>query len=324
MERLARYPCRCFIGIDEVGYGPLLGPLVLTGFQVRVPERMPFTRLDQHLKRSTANSSGFKVADSKVLYRGKKDLKKLESVALALWGATTELPLKNLTLHKLWRAATGTPASRLREFPWHQPDLRLPLQAELSEIDTFAARLKHALDEIGAGAFARARVVFPLEFNACCEKLGSKNVALLTWTGQLLRDLGLPRHEPATVIMDQQGGRRNYLPLLQALAADNEYGLVRTTPLREGGVAVLSENMLLLAQPKADARYFLVSACSVMGKYLRELLMHQWNGFITNRVRVAPTAGYGAQARAFVEKLGPFCKRDSSLRDALETYLRRR
>src|SRR4051794_27237348 len=82
------------IGIDEAGYGPNLGPFVMTGAAWRV-ERTPvdlWDHLTVWVRRAGAPEDGrFLVADSKLVYSPQRGLAELERAVLAFTHAPPTL-----------------------------------------------------------------------------------------------------------------------------------------------------------------------------------------------------------------------------------------
>src|SRR5438874_2084541 len=80
-------PC-WLIGIDEAGYGPNLGPFVMTAVACRVPEALAeadlWAVLRQAVRRPPEQDDGrLLVEDSKVLYSTARGLRDLETGVLA-------------------------------------------------------------------------------------------------------------------------------------------------------------------------------------------------------------------------------------------------
>src|SRR5438270_8816114 len=76
------------VGIDEAGYGPNLGPLVMTSVACRVPERLAgadlWHVLRSAVRRHTDSEDGrILIADSKLIYSTSRGLGALETGVLA-------------------------------------------------------------------------------------------------------------------------------------------------------------------------------------------------------------------------------------------------
>ena len=63
---------------------------------------------------------------------------------------------------------------------------------------------------------------------------------------------------------------------------------------------------MLTIQPRADTEHFCVALASMASKYLRELLMLEFNRFWQSHVAdLKPTAGYPGDAARFHEAIRP-------------------
>jgi ribonuclease HII len=71
-------------------------------------------------------------------------------------------------------------------------------------------------------------------------------------------------------------------------------------------------------QPRADNEHFCVALASMASKYLRELLMVEFNQFWrTHLPDLAPTAGYPGDSRRFYRAIKPIAKQLGIPREAL-------
>ena len=87
-------------------------------------------------------------------------------------------------------------------------------------------------------------------------------------------------------------------------------------------VVGLSRDLRLTFEPRADRRYFCVAVASMVSKYLRKLLMLEFNRFWQGHVPgLKPTAGYPGDAARFLEAIRPVLER---LQIAEPTVWRRR
>jgi len=318
----------CLFGLDEAGYGPVLGPLVLVTAGVRMAGSAPLRQLNQRLRNAVPPESRLKITDSKAIYRGSRDFERLELNGLALWCVFLGLDDVPNTLKKLWHYCTGQSSHTLALFPWHRPTLRVPRTAPRSQVESAVEKLRESWRSAGiAPVVARARVVFPPELNEACKALSSKSKALLRWASELLCAVEPLSKRSTVIVLDQQGGRKDYSALLDAILPPGEFQLVRQTKTRSG-VALYNDRLRLVVEPKADAKHFIVSACSIMAKYLRELFMHQWNGYWSKKANIPPTSGYPNDAKRFLEQLALLSEQKGELRwevdAAMELYFRYR
>jgi ribonuclease HII len=130
---------------------------------------------------------------------------------------------------------------------------------------------------------------------------------------ELLRDgwRSLEGDESVTFVIDKQGGRNYYAAMIQTAFQD---GWV--VPLRESAdvseyrINGLGREVRLVFRPRADAGSLPVALASMLAKYLREVLMRQFNRFWQAHVPgLAPTAGYPGDARRYYEAIRPAMER---------------
>ncbi|MCL2744958.1 MAG: hypothetical protein FWE67_14025 [Planctomycetaceae bacterium] len=136
------------IATDEAGYGPNLGPLVITATEWNVDSEESFPMFAKELE-----TTGFSIGDSKKKYHSGGSLAPLETVVL---GA-------NRTTEK-------------------------PVAADVKNIEAVAAVFDSAKEKFGVQLCdVRSRIIHPAEFNELLDKYDSKGALLSEATMQLIQ-----------------------------------------------------------------------------------------------------------------------------------------
>lgn len=293
------------VGIDEAGYGPRLGPLVITAAAFRVRDELaeaPLWDLMAPVAGRGSRSPGLiPVDDSKRLFSQALGVRRLERTALAFAAVAG---VRAAT----FRALLGALAA-IREdpdaYPWYRGwDAALPREAMPDQRERDAARLLglQGVEFLGA----RLAPVLTGELNRMIEAHGTKAAALFLKTADLLAWAWERWGEDGLLVRaDKHGGRNRYGLLIHQTffgaevrtaveGRDASQYLVRRGPRR----------MAVGFYKDGDARYLPVALASVFSKYVRELFMESFNAYWTGRVPgLRPTAGYGADARRFLDQL---------------------
>jgi len=308
------------VGIDEAGYGPNLGPLVVSASVWRIPGRRTKADLYELLADGVTATCSSKpkngadakrlerviIADSKVVYRAGQGLGELEANLFAALELCGELPN---TWDELWRRLAPSSLDERDATPWHDGfDVRLPLSAETDAIARRADCLRRAVQQAKVSLIAvGSRAVFPARFNHLADQDNSKGTALSILSIELLAEMlaALPNNdEPCLVLCDKHGGRNRYSPLLQRQFPEVLIGV-------HGESRAVSTYRFRLAERaievrfKAEGEQFLPTAlASMTSKYLRELAMRAFNEFWCARVpNLRPTAGYPGDAARFKREI---------------------
>jgi ribonuclease HII len=289
------------LGVDEAGYGPNLGPLVIAATVWEVDPALSAEACDERVVpviTRTAPARGDSrlwVADSKQIYKPPGGLPILERHVLpflSLAGAATT------SVAALWTALDAESAAERHREPWYEADATLPI-AESNRVALEAnAMLGKALESAGIRLRAiRARIVSPERFNRILDQRGSKGVLLSETTLELVASLWPTKFdEPAVVYCDRHGGRSRYADLLQHVCGERM--VVTLSESSEVSRYRIGSTEVRFAV--RSERYLPVALASMTAKYLRELLMRQFNAWWKTRIPgLAPTAGYPVDAKRF-------------------------
>lgn len=312
------------VGIDEAGYGPNLGPFVMTSVACHVPLELADGNLWKPLRSAvrrhpSADDGRVLVEDSKVVYsptRGLRDLETAVLATLAPWPAGEKQPLGR---YVEWACPAAEEC--LRGEQWYTGTSRLPVQAEAETHGQAAHRFQKACCRRGiTWGPIRSVVLCPLRFNELLDCWGSKGAALGHALAELLQfNRGLSHRqgeraemgEPVSLCVDKHGGRNMYAPLLQHAVPEgfvvaHEEGADRSVY----SILGLERPLRLSFQPRADAEHFCVALASMCSKYLREVLMREFNYFWQAQLPgLKPTAGYPGDAARFFGEIRPAAER---------------
>jgi hypothetical protein len=297
------------IGIDEAGYGPNLGPLVMTAIGCRVPADWTDADLWQHLRRTVRrhgepDDGRLVIGDSKLVYNG--GLAVLETAVLAALGQLGD-PL-SLADYLDWLCPQVH--AEVRREAWYTGRTMLPAEADRSVCAALAERF--GTDDRLTWMTPRTVVLCPQRFNDLVDRWGSKGAVLAHCLGELLGSiLATADGAPLVFFIDKHGGRNFYGPLLQErLTAGTVFAVQEGSERSVYRVLGLDQEVRLTFEPRADGAHLCVALASMVSKYLREMLMREFNQFWCGHVAdLKPTAGYPNDARRFFTAIRPALER---------------
>jgi hypothetical protein len=299
------------VGIDEAGYGPTLGPLVVGATLWNVPSRLAkadFWRLLQDCVRRSVPRGQWQLAvnDSKAVYNRKKGLSTLERPVLAFASAAgLDCSALDVLLAQL-----GVGLHQANELPWYRGLTRsLPTDRARSKYEAVAQRLKRSMENAGVVCRGlRAEVVTEDRFNQRVAATRNKAAVLIEQVLRLIQFAAdLAGDQDLVVRADRLGGRTNYRPLLAAAFPERHLHILEVSDKRSRyRLAVAGNDWFIEFAVAADQQQLPVALASMLAKYLREVLMQGFNTYWHSRLPgLRPTAGYYADARRFLAEIEP-------------------
>jgi ribonuclease HII len=320
-----------YAGIDEAGYGPMFGPLVIARTVFALEHHEPAGEppaMWPLLKSAVCRSAKDKrrriaVNDSKKLYTPAAGLGHLERGVLAFAHLAGHEPA---TLDDLLSALGVDMSSRSPDLLWYHDDEggpAVPSAWTVEQIAISRGQLRRCAEQAAVRlADAAAAVIFEDRFNHIVATTRSK--ASCAWqfvAGHLWaiwEQFG--RHNP-WVVVDRQGGRRVYHPQLQLLFETAELRLLDESDdisryhLRD---MAAGRSMTISFETTSEDRHMPVALASMAAKYLREMLMVRFNRFWqTHAPQVRRTAGYVLDGRRFLAEIDMHIDRLGIDRDTL-------
>ena len=297
------------VGIDEAGFGPILGPLVISSSTFLLPHHLLTSDLWQVLKKSVADrrrhlAGRVLITDSKKAFSKSLGIKHLQRTVLACLKCLGKEPA---TLTQLLSLVSADCLERLNSYPWYKDAGGHRILADKTDVAIASSVLQ---DDLTSNKLKL------LELKSCCldvayynkmvSAVRNKASVLFTATCALINsafdNFGA---DGLHVIIDRQGGRVRYRRVLQRMFPDMQLKILKETPaassyelLRDG------KQMRLHFAVGADDRFLPVALSSMLSKYLRQLLIENINRYFTGfGAELKPTAGYWKDGLRFIEDL---------------------
>jgi ribonuclease HII len=298
------------IGTDEAGYGPNLGPLVVTGTLWKTQDRdddlyqlLAPCVADQPPGRNNPDKQSIAIADSKVVYRGKsiRHLERSVLATLSLVSGTVPRTLRELT-RLVKRDAAG---DFFENIFWlaerANKEVKLPIECSIDDIALAADRFLTQCESSEVALLAiDTEIVLPEDFNVSIVSEGNKANVLSGRTMEVVKRLLCGRDGPVLVDCDKHGGRSRYRHLIERYLTDSAVEVTKEIPEQS---AYRWSGDGLEAQIRFTARgegQLAVALASMVSKYVREVYMRAWNAYwIGHQKGLKPTKGYPEDAKRF-------------------------
>ena len=314
-----------YAGIDEAGYGPMFGPLLVGRSVFAIPRLEPggdppalWQRLSKAVCRNLSSRNGrIAVNDSKKIYTPASGLEHLERGVLAFAALAGHRPAN---VCQLLDALSERTHHTLDHLPWYQPCEQrpwqpLPAACTSGEIAVARSMLAATASRIGVEVpDLAASVVFEDRFNTMVARTRSKAAASFTFVAGHLEAIWnrFGEHAPM-VAVDRQSGRSHYRELLALSFPQAQMRVLEESPLysgyhltQRGGAAQPARAMTVSFEVEAEKRHMPVALASMISKYVRELMMARFQAWFAHHApAVKPTAGYATDAQRFWREIEP-------------------
>ncbi|MEM1329377.1 MAG: hypothetical protein AAGG07_02325 [Planctomycetota bacterium] len=309
-----------YAGIDEAGYGPMLGPMCIGVAAFRLAdwsagEHPPnlWDTLSEAVCRAPRDAQKrIAIDDSKKLklsnqVKTKHPLTHLERGVLSFLASDGESGHEPLASDE---ALFKRLDAKLEPSPWYGGEAtELPLGRTAGELALDAAALDRAIRNARVELVAlRCMCIGETAFNETVRATSTKAAVTLGAVGRHLRRLVATAErdgDDLRVVCDRLGGRTGYGRFLgEELPGLNPESLEQSPRCSVYRLSGESDRRVMF-MPEGDAAHLPVALASMAAKLVRELAMHRFNRYWTARMpELKPTAGYVTDARRWMQELG--------------------
>lgn len=324
-----------YAGIDEAGYGPLLGPLCVAccifdydeldaaddraepmacspaasarGSAVAPAAPDLWKRLspcvcrkpgDRRRRIAVDDSKKLKLSNDGIDDPLRHPLRHLERAVLAFAALSAELPACDDDLFR----ALGVPWACDPRSPWLDGPQPLPVAHQCDELRVAAASLRRGLAKAGVRSVKLVcRAVDAAEFNRQYDLVQNK-AGINFCTAMSLADAVFRAHREAMLVVDRQGGRTHYREELQMCFPEARITVVCEGEARsEYELCEGDRRLIIRFEMESETRNLPTALASMTAKYVRELAMGRLNRFFRGHLpELKPTAGYYGDGRRFI------------------------
>lgn len=304
-------------GIDEAGYGPLLGPLASAACAFYTPDADTTPCLWTRLKKCVGKSRDKKgrklhINDSKMVYSPSAGVSELERAVLCL---AEQVHGPTAGLDGLLAKVDPDVIPFLAGYAWYRPCDPDPFPLAVSAMNIRIAANAYTAATTAADTRCvhyRVRLLPERQYNDMTAKTRNKASTLFSLAARHLDDLiRTYSDQNLLIVCDRQGGRSHYGDLLRMMFDEWALRIVDETTARAEYLLTHGRRQArIIFQEKAEAECLPVAAASMLAKYTREALMHRFNRYWQSHdATLKPTAGYYTDGLRFLEDIKPLRER---------------
>jgi ribonuclease HII len=297
------------VGIDEAGFGPILGPLVVSSSALRVPDNLVWANHWEVLRASvsekrTSLKGRLLIVDSKKAFTRTIGIKHLRRTVLATLKHLGSEP-KNLT--ELISALCPDCLEHIAEYPWYKKAGDYQLGGDDGDIGIAVSMLRADLANQHIELLGlKSRCLEVAHYNRMVTAVDNKAKVLFTAVAELMqsamRDFA---NDDLDIVIDRQGGRSHYQRQLQLMFSDSQLRIIHEDQDRSSyEMKTNNRKIRVHFVVGADGKFMPVSLASMTCKYLREVLVENINNyFLSFNPAIKPTAGYWQDGLRFIEDI---------------------
>lgn len=306
-------------GIDEAGFGPVLGPLVVSATAFSLPDEHAGTSLWKVLsgtvtRKVSKRKSTLAIGDSKQLYSGLRGAVGLENLERGVLAMLRTQGCAVSCLRELLAAISPGALEHKAQYAWYGDDaLALPTCVSPVDLALISNALSVAMSRTGVKLeLVRSETVFEGEFNRIIQATNNKSTLLVDVTCRQLMHLWQKFSAGGVrIYVDHQGGRVYYLSTLERVFDGCKFRVIDERDDYSAYMVTDGDRWAEIHfQVECEQAHMPVALASMASKYLRELFMTIFNRYWAVHVPgVAPTAGYHGDGTRFYQEILPAIQR---------------
>ena len=297
------------VGIDEAGFGPILGPLVVSSSAFRVPDNLVWANHWEILRASVSDKRAslkgrLLIVDSKKAFTRTIGIKHLRRTVLATLKHLGGEP-KNLT--DLISSLCPDCLDHIAEYPWYKKAGDYQLGGDDGDIGIAVSMLRADLANQHIELLGlKSRCLEVAHYNRMVTAVDNKAKVLFTAVAELMQSaIDAFAGDDLDIVVDRQGGRSHYQRQLQLMFGESQLRIIHEDQDRSSyEMKTNNRKIRVHFVVGADSKFLPVSLASMACKYLREVLVENINNyFLSFNPAIKPTAGYWQDGLRFIEDI---------------------